>query len=86
MFPPTTALDVGIDHDHILGIGYEIVKSLATSRSDYQVLLGSRDVKKGEAAAASMGALINVNPIQIDITDDQSVDTCHKAIEQHFGR
>lgn len=33
-----------------------------------------------------MGAPINVNPIQIDITNDQSVDHCFKAIEQHFGR
>lgn len=33
-----------------------------------------------------MGALVNVNPIQLDITDDVSVDHAHKAIEQHFGR
>lgn len=33
-----------------------------------------------------MGALVNVNPIQLDITDDASVDHAHKAIEQHFGR
>lgn len=68
------------------GIGYEIVKSLATTRSDFQILLGSRDIRKGEAAAASMGAPVNVNPIQLDITDDQSVDHASKAIEQHFGR
>ncbi|KAK5099004.1 hypothetical protein LTR70_000874 [Exophiala xenobiotica] len=69
-----------------LGIGYEIVKSLAFLRSDYQVLLGCRDTSKGERAVSSMGAPSNVNPIQLDITDDQSVDNCVKAIEQHFGR
>jgi len=69
-----------------LGIGYEIVKSLAFLRSDYQVLLGCRDTSKGEKAVSSMGAPSNVNPIQLDITDDQSIDNCVKAIEQHFGR
>jgi len=68
------------------GIGYEIVKSLAFSRSDYQILLGCRDTGKGEVAAASMGAPMNVNPIQIDITDDKSIDHCVKAIQQLFGR
>lgn len=68
------------------GVGYEIVKSLALLRSDYQVLLGCRDTTKGEMAVASMGAPLNVNPIQLDITDDRSIDHCVKATEQHFGR
>lgn len=68
------------------GIGYEIVKAFANAGTQYQVLLGSRDVSKGERAAASMGALSNVNPIQLDIKDDTSVDNSYKAIEQHFGR
>lgn len=68
------------------GIGFEIVKSLSSLRADYQILLGSRDIQKGEAAAASIGAPTNVNPIQLDITDDRSVDHCYRAIEQHFGR
>lgn len=33
-----------------------------------------------------MGAPSNVNPIQLDITDDESIDRCYKAIDQHFGR
>lgn len=33
-----------------------------------------------------MGAPANVNPIQIDITNDHSIEMCIKAIEQHFGR
>lgn len=33
-----------------------------------------------------MGAPLNVNPIQLDIKDDISIDQCYKAIEQHFGR
>lgn len=33
-----------------------------------------------------MGAPVNVNPIQLDVTDDNSIDLAAKAIEQHFGR
>ena len=72
--------------DTSLGIGYEIVKSLAFLRSDYQILLGCRDTTEGEFAVSSMGAPANVNPIQLDITDDQSIENCVKAVEQHFGR
>ncbi|KAK5446419.1 hypothetical protein LTS15_009758 [Exophiala xenobiotica] len=68
------------------GIGYEIVKKLALENSNFQVLLGCRDTQSGEEAAVSMGAPRNVNPIQLDITDDQSIEHCYLAIQQHFGR
>lgn len=48
--------------------------------------MGCRDTSKGEAAAASMGAPKNVNPIQLDISDDSSIEHCLKTIEQIFGR
>lgn len=68
------------------GIGYEIVKKLATENPTYQILLGSRDIHKGEAAAASLGAPSNINPIQLDVTSDTSIEHCARTIEQHFGR
>ncbi|KAI1612516.1 hypothetical protein EDD37DRAFT_310205 [Exophiala viscosa] len=68
------------------GIGYEIVKKLATENSNFQILLGCRDTRKGEEAVASMGAPRNVNPIQLDITDDKSIEQCYLAINQHFGK
>ena len=68
------------------GIGYEIVKSLCTTQPNYQILLGSRDIHKGEEAASSLGAPTNVNPIQLDVTSDESINLCFKTIEQHFGR
>lgn len=40
----------------------------------------------GEIAASSLGAPVNVNPIQLDLSNDQSIDHAVKAIEQHFGR
>lgn len=68
------------------GIGYEIVKRLASDSVNNQVLLGCRDTHKGEAAVASMGAPLNVNPIQLDVTDDASIEHCYLAINQHFGK
>jgi NAD(P)-dependent dehydrogenase (short-subunit alcohol dehydrogenase family) len=67
------------------GIGYEIVKALS-QHSDHHILMGCRDTHKGEDAVASMGAPKNVNPIQLDITDDESIDHCFKTIEQLFGK
>lgn len=48
--------------------------------------MGSRDVHKAEDACSSLGAPTNINPIQLDVTDDASINYCFKAIEQHFGR
>ena len=49
-------------------------------------LLTLEIVHKGEAAASTMGAPININPIQLDVTDDASIDHCATTIEQHFGK
>lgn len=68
------------------GIGLEIVKALALASPQNQVLLGCRDTHKGEDAAASIGALRNVNPIQLDIEDDQSVEHAFLTINQYFGK
>jgi NAD(P)-dependent dehydrogenase (short-subunit alcohol dehydrogenase family) len=69
------------------GIGYEMVKKLATENpSTIHVLMGCRDTRKGETAVVGMGAPSNVNPIQLDITSDESIEHCFKTIEQYFGR
>ena len=69
------------------GIGYEIVKKIATEHpTTHHVLLGCRDTSKGEAAVASMGAPKNVSPVQLDITKDESIELCFKTIEQSFGK
>jgi NAD(P)-dependent dehydrogenase (short-subunit alcohol dehydrogenase family) len=71
------------------GIGLEIVKALLagpSSSSRYQILLASRDIHKGEDAAASLGAPPNLNPIQLDLSSDASIHTATMAIQQHFGK
>ena len=68
------------------GIGYETVKKLATEQPTYHVLLGSRDISKGQDAKKSMGNLPNVEPIQLDIASDESIALATQYVSKTFGR
>lgn len=48
--------------------------------------MGCQDTSEGEEAANTLGAPMNVNPIQLDITNDASIEHCFRAIEQLFGK
>jgi NAD(P)-dependent dehydrogenase (short-subunit alcohol dehydrogenase family) len=52
------------------GIGLEVVRQLAVRGFD--VVLGSRDLARGEAAARSLG-LANVRARQLDVAEEESV-------------
>ena len=67
------------------GIGYEIVKKLAAEQPSYHVLMGTRDIKRGEDACSKLGNPKNVEPIQLDVRSDASIDTCFDTIQQKFG-
>ena len=58
------------------GVGLEVVKKLVAA--GHTVLLGSRDLAKGEAAAKDWGA--GAIAIQIDVTDQSSIDAAAKYI------
>ncbi|KAI1094974.1 NAD(P)-binding protein [Rostrohypoxylon terebratum] len=72
------------------GVGYETAKNLILSSQDYHVILGSRDAAKGEAAAkelqAAEGIKGSTSSIQIDVTDDESVDAAASRITSEYGR
>ncbi|KAI1774058.1 NAD(P)-binding protein [Hypoxylon cercidicola] len=72
------------------GVGYETAKNLVLSSQDYHVILGSRDISKGEAAAkelqATEGIKGTVSSTQIDVTNDQSVDAAASRIASEYGR
>jgi len=57
------------------GIGYETAKQLL--QNGYYVFLGSRKLENGSAAVEKLKAegLNNVEAIQLDVTDDESVKT-----------
>lgn len=67
------------------GIGPEVVRQLA--RLGFTVLLGSRDAGKGEKAAAPMiEEGLTVSPVQLDVTDQHSVETLKRWAEERFGK
>ncbi|MBD2110741.1 MULTISPECIES: SDR family oxidoreductase [Cyanophyceae] len=80
--PPTlVALVTGANR----GIGLEVTRQLA--QAGMTVILGSRDLVKGEAAAASMiQAGLEVLPQPLDVTDLASVAHLAQLVEQQFGR
>ena len=63
------------------GIGFEICRQL--DDLGYQVILGTRNLKKGEKAAASLGK--NVVVRQLDVTDEKSMLTLFTFTKNKFG-
>jgi NAD(P)-dependent dehydrogenase (short-subunit alcohol dehydrogenase family) len=62
------------------GIGFETAKQLL--ELGHTVYLGARDVERGEKAAADLGARF----VQLDVTDDASVNEALAAIDSAEGR
>ena len=67
------------------GIGLEVVSQLA--RRGMRVVLGSRDLEKGEAAARSLSLEGGtVFPHQLDVTDQLSIDRLLRDVTADFGQ
>ena len=62
------------------GLGFEAARQMAGL--DYQVILTSRDVKKGEEAARDLG--VRFHPL--DVISAKSIAALHGFVEQEFGR
>lgn len=64
------------------GIGLQIARELHAS--DFAVLVGSRDLARGEAAAARIGP--NAMAVQLDVTDQESIAAAAERVRGAFGR
>ena len=64
------------------GIGREVAGQLA--EQGYVVVVGSRDLAKGEAVAHELGN--GATAVQLDVTDEESVRSAVSVIEEKFGR
>ena len=64
------------------GIGLQIAKDLVPH--GFTVLVGSRNIDKGHAAASSIGA--DAHAVQLDVTDRQSIAAAAERIHREFGR
>ena len=63
------------------GVGLQVVKELAAA--GVTVLLGSRDLARGEAAAADIDG---ATAVQIDVTDLASIAAAAERVRAEFGR
>ncbi len=68
------------------GIGYETINKLGLENPSYQILMGCRDLAKGEEAIATLPAGISVSPIVLDVTLDTSIAECVDLISKNYGR
>src|SRR5499426_4664752 len=64
------------------GIGLQIAKDLAAR--GFTVLVGSRNLERGETAAKSVGA--NARALQLDVTNQASIAAAAERIRSEFGR
>lgn len=77
----TTVLVTGAN----TGLGKAIVQSLLQSEREYYIFLASRTLFKGEQGLTSLDGYASkskskVKVVQLDITDDDSIASCFKAI------
>jgi NAD(P)-dependent dehydrogenase (short-subunit alcohol dehydrogenase family) len=64
------------------GLGREVARRLAAE--GYQVVIGSRNLAKGEEAAGELGE--NVTACRLDVTDPETIESCIEEVRQRFGR
>jgi NAD(P)-dependent dehydrogenase (short-subunit alcohol dehydrogenase family) len=64
------------------GIGLQIAKDLVPH--GFTVLVGSRNLEKGQTAAKSIGG--DANAVQLDVTDHKSVAAAAERIRKEFSR
>ena len=64
------------------GIGLQIAKDLVAH--GFTVLVGSRDLPRGEAAAREAGP--DAHAVQLDVTDQASIAAAATRIRKEFGR
>jgi NAD(P)-dependent dehydrogenase (short-subunit alcohol dehydrogenase family) len=61
------------------GLGFETARQLKDQGNT--VYIGARDARRGEAAAAALGAMF----VQLDVTDDESVSAALRTIDEREG-
>jgi NAD(P)-dependent dehydrogenase (short-subunit alcohol dehydrogenase family) len=67
------------------GIGLEVARQLALQ--GFTTILGARDLQKGEDAAGPLQqGELKVIPVELDVTDQQSIDVAKLMVEERFGK
>lgn len=67
------------------GIGLEIARQL--TQLEYTGLIGARDAQRGQAAAQQLQAEgLDAIFLQLDVTNQESIDAAAQTIERQFGK
>jgi len=67
------------------GLGLEIARQLG--KQHITILLGTRNRERGEAAASQLRALgMDVIPLELDVTNQASIEAAARLIEQTYGK
>ena len=64
------------------GIGLQIAKDLTAH--GFTVLVGSRNLERGQAAANEIGP--EAHAVELDVTQQEAIRTAAQRIRQEFGR
>lgn len=73
------------------GIGYQIVRALASSDKAYDIIVAGRSLEKVKAAIDSIKAEFSSTqsqlfPLQVDIESDESISAAYEVVQPQFGR
>lgn len=87
MDPKTVVLVTGAN----TGLGFEMVKSLYSSETAYEVLVCGRSLVKAEQAAITIkndvpSTCSRLWPMQVNIEDDESIQSIFTEVQTKFGR
>ena len=63
------------------GVGFQVAKALVAK--DHTVIVGSRNLERGEAAARAIGP--GAITLQLDVTQKNSIEAAGRYIEDKFG-
>jgi len=67
--------------------GFGKLTAITLSKAGYQVIAGMRGIKgKNESVARELGALANIEVVEIDVTNDDSVNTAFETIIEKYGK
>ena len=67
------------------GIGLEVTRQLALR--GFTTILGARAAQKGQRAASSLQQSgLKVIPVQLDVTDQKSIDAAKHLVKERFGK
>ncbi|CAF1477466.1 unnamed protein product [Adineta steineri] len=70
------------------GIGFEVIKKLLeepSSSTNNLILLGCRDLKRGQDALVKLGSPSNAHVLQLDISSEESIARATDEIKQKYG-